>query len=50
LQFHIALGVLDNMSRKILDASVAEQDVTTARAHLREMAGLLGFWAAEQES
>jgi L-cysteine:1D-myo-inositol 2-amino-2-deoxy-alpha-D-glucopyranoside ligase len=47
LQFHIALGVLDNMARKILDAAVSERRVTTAQAQLREMAGMLGFLAAD---
>lgn len=47
LQFHVALGVLDIMGRQILDAATAGGSIITAQAQLREMAGMLGFLAAD---
>jgi L-cysteine:1D-myo-inositol 2-amino-2-deoxy-alpha-D-glucopyranoside ligase len=44
LQFHIALGVMDIMGRKIL-AAPAGSDVRDAQAQLREIADVLGFVA-----
>ncbi len=47
LQFHVALGVLDIMGRKILEAAQAGRDVRSAQAALREMAAMFGFHSAE---
>jgi L-cysteine:1D-myo-inositol 2-amino-2-deoxy-alpha-D-glucopyranoside ligase len=47
LQFHVALGVIDIMARKILDSGAAGRDVTTAQSQLREVAAILGFRVTE---
>ncbi|GAB4115807.1 MAG: cysteine--tRNA ligase [Roseiflexaceae bacterium] len=48
LQFHIAIGVLDIMNRKLLDAAAAGQQIDAAKAQIREMATMLGFVSAEE--
>jgi L-cysteine:1D-myo-inositol 2-amino-2-deoxy-alpha-D-glucopyranoside ligase len=46
LQFHVALGVIDIMARKVLDSGAAGRDIVAAQSQLREMAAILGFQAA----
>lgn len=46
LQFHVALGVLDIMARKVLDTAAAGGDIGAGQATLREIAGMLGFACA----
>ncbi|HWQ11811.1 MAG TPA: cysteine--tRNA ligase [Roseiflexaceae bacterium] len=43
-----ALAQIEGLSAAILEAAGSGGDVASAQAALREMAGVLGFWAAEQ--
>ncbi len=43
-----ALATLDQLARDTLAAAAEGRNVTSARAVLRELAGIFGFWAAEQ--
>jgi L-cysteine:1D-myo-inositol 2-amino-2-deoxy-alpha-D-glucopyranoside ligase len=47
LQMERAIEILDGLASDIL-AAAAEYDVRAAQAALREMAGVMGFWAAER--
>jgi L-cysteine:1D-myo-inositol 2-amino-2-deoxy-alpha-D-glucopyranoside ligase len=43
----LALALLSGLSSDVLAAAEAGRDVWAAQAALREMAGIMGFWAAE---
>ena len=47
LQTPLALALLHGLSSDILAAAARDQDVRPAQAALREIAGVIGFWAAE---
>ena len=44
----LALALLSGLASDILAASSAGRDIDTAKATLREIAGVIGFWAAEE--
>src|SRR5262249_39638761 len=48
LDFPHALALLDGLAGDVLAAARAGRDVSAAQAALREMAGIIGFWAAQQ--
>jgi len=48
LQTPLALALLNGLASDILAAAARDQDVRPAQATLREIAGVLGFWAAEE--
>jgi L-cysteine:1D-myo-inositol 2-amino-2-deoxy-alpha-D-glucopyranoside ligase len=47
LQTPLALALLSGLASDVLAAAAAGRDVRAAQAALREMAGILGFWAAQ---
>jgi L-cysteine:1D-myo-inositol 2-amino-2-deoxy-alpha-D-glucopyranoside ligase len=47
LQTGAALGLIDSLAGDILAASSSGQDVRAPQGVLREIAGVMGFWAAE---
>jgi L-cysteine:1D-myo-inositol 2-amino-2-deoxy-alpha-D-glucopyranoside ligase len=47
LDLPLALALLGGLSSDVLAASAAGRDVRTAQGVLRELAGIMGFWAAE---
>jgi L-cysteine:1D-myo-inositol 2-amino-2-deoxy-alpha-D-glucopyranoside ligase len=47
LQTPLALALLSGLASDVLDAASAGRNVREAQAALREMAGVMGFWAAE---
>jgi L-cysteine:1D-myo-inositol 2-amino-2-deoxy-alpha-D-glucopyranoside ligase len=48
LQTPLALALLNGLSSDILAAAARGQDVRPAQLALREIAGVIGFWAAEE--
>jgi len=48
LQLPQALALIDRLASDTLAAAASGQDVRAAQAALREMAGIMGFWAAER--
>lgn len=48
LQVPLALTLLDGLAGEVISAAAAGQDVRSAQAALRTMAGVLGLWAAER--
>jgi L-cysteine:1D-myo-inositol 2-amino-2-deoxy-alpha-D-glucopyranoside ligase len=46
LDMPLALALLSGLSSDVLAAAAAGRDVRAAQAALREMAGIMGFWAA----
>jgi L-cysteine:1D-myo-inositol 2-amino-2-deoxy-alpha-D-glucopyranoside ligase len=48
LQTPLALALLNGLSSDILAAAANGQDVLPAQVVLREIAGVIGFWAAEE--
>lgn len=47
LQTNLALAILDELSGEILNAAHVNRDVQAAQRHLRDLAGIIGFWAAQ---
>jgi L-cysteine:1D-myo-inositol 2-amino-2-deoxy-alpha-D-glucopyranoside ligase len=48
LQTPLALALLNGLSSDILAAAARDQDVRPAQVALREIAGVIGFWAAQE--
>jgi L-cysteine:1D-myo-inositol 2-amino-2-deoxy-alpha-D-glucopyranoside ligase len=48
LQTPLALALLNGLASDILAAAERDQDVRPAQAALREIAGVIGFWAAQE--